>query len=285
MKVVKSPAEMKNLSMTLQRAGSSVALVPTMGALHKGHLSLLERANDQCDCSVMSIFVNPVQFGPKEDFNKYPRPFEADCELAEKAGCDYVFAPSADDMYPANYTTYVNVEHISETLCGAARPGHFRGVTTVVLKLFNIVNPQVAVFGQKDAQQVLVIKRMVRDLNLSVNIDVAPIFRETDGLATSSRNVYLTSDERQGAPCMYRGLKAAENLFTAGEHSAKVLSDAVRTSIRQTSSLEIEYVEIADTLQIRPVETVLSSALIAVACRTKQSNTRLIDNIVIGGSL
>jgi pantoate--beta-alanine ligase len=176
MKIVKSPAEMKNLSMTMQRSGSSVGLVPTMGALHKGHVSLLDRIKDTCDFSVMSIFVNPVQFGPKEDFQKYPRPFDDDCEIAEKAGCDVIFAPSKEDMYPENYFTYVNVENITDGLCGASRPGHFRGVATVVLKFFNIVMPQIACFGQKDAQQVLVIKRMVHDLNLSVTIDVAPIY-------------------------------------------------------------------------------------------------------------
>jgi pantoate--beta-alanine ligase len=285
MKIVKSPAEMKNLSMTIQRSGSSVGLVPTMGALHKGHVSLLDRIKKVCDFSVMSIFVNPVQFGPMEDFQKYPRPFEADCELADKAGCDVIFAPSKEDMYPENYCTYVNVEDITDGLCGASRPGHFRGVATVVLKFFNIIMPQIASFGQKDAQQVLIIKRMVHDLNLSVTIDVAPIFREESGLALSSRNVYLSSAERDAAPLIYKGLNNAFTQFNAGVLRADTLVNAVKTVIGQSPLLEIEYVELVDTLKIKPVTSVASTALIAVACRTKESRTRLIDNIVIGGTL
>ncbi len=285
MKIVRSPAEMKNLSMTMQRSGSSVGLVPTMGALHKGHISLLDRINDTCDFSVMSIFVNPVQFGPKEDFQKYPRPFDADCELAEKAGCDVIFAPSKEDMYPENYCTYVNVEDITDGLCGTSRPGHFRGVATVVLKFFNIVMPQIACFGQKDAQQVLVIKRMVHDLNLSVTIDVAPIFREESGLAMSSRNVYLSGAERVDAPLIYKGLTDAAAQYSNGVTKSDTLKNTVTTAIGQSPLLEIEYVELVDTLKIKPVTSVTSAALIAVACRTKESRTRLIDNIVIGGTL
>jgi pantoate--beta-alanine ligase len=285
MKIVKSPTEMKNLSMTMQRSGSSVGLVPTMGALHKGHISLLDRIKSTCDFSVMSIFVNPVQFGPKEDFQKYPRPFDVDCELAEKAGCDVIFAPSKEDMYPENYCTYVNVEDITGGLCGASRPGHFRGVATVVLKFFNIVMPQVASFGQKDAQQVLVIKRMVHDLNLSVIIDVAPVFREESGLAMSSRNVYLSGAEREAAPLIYKGLTSAVTQFNEGVVKSDALINAVTTVIRQSPLFEIEYVELVDTVKIKPVTSVTSGALIAVACRTKESRTRLIDNIVIGGTL
>jgi pantoate--beta-alanine ligase len=285
MKIVKSPAEMKNLSTTMQRSGSSVGLVPTMGALHKGHISLLERVKGVCDFSVMSIFVNPVQFGPNEDFKKYPRPFDADCEMAEKAGCDVIFAPSKEDMYPENYCTYVNVEDITDRLCGASRPGHFRGVSTVVLKFFNIVMPQVASFGQKDAQQVLVIKRMVHDLNLSVTIDVAPILREESGLAMSSRNAYLSSAERDAAPLIYKGLCNAVAQFNAGVTKSDVLINVVRNVIGESSLLDIEYVELVDTVKIKPVVSVSSAALIAVACRTKESRTRLIDNIVVGGIL
>jgi len=285
MKIIKSVAEMKNLSSTIHRSGSSIGLVPTMGALHKGHLSLLERINNCCDYSVMSIFVNPAQFGPKEDFSKYPRPFDIDCEKAQAAGCDAVFAPSDDEMYPKNYSTYVNVENITERLCGASRPGHFRGVTTVVMKLFNIVNPQVAVFGQKDAQQVIVLKRMVHDLNMSINIDVAPIVREDDGLAMSSRNMYLTQEEHRDALMIYKGIKAAQDIYIAGERSSNVLNDAVRNEIMKSELIDIEYVEIFDTVQLQKMEYVLSPALIAAACRTKQSKTRLIDNCVIGGTL
>lgn len=285
MKVVKSPVEMKNLSLTLQSSGGTVGLVPTMGALHEGHLSLLRRAKSVCDYSVMSVFVNPTQFGPNEDFQKYPRPFDADCELAEKSGCDYLFAPSKEDMYPSHYNTYVSVENITGRLCGAARPGHFRGVTTVVLKLFNIVNPQVAVFGQKDAQQVLVIKRMIQDLNLSVHIDVAPIIREADGLAMSSRNRYLTIEERKEAPGIYKGLTIANEKYSAGERDAKVLIDSIKSVYQDMKLIDAEYIEVVDTVDLNPLSVVSSTALVAVACRTKQSKTRLIDNIIIGGAI
>lgn len=285
MKIVRTVAEMKNLSCTFQKSGSSVGLVPSMGALHRGHMSLLERVNNMCDCSVMSIFVNPIQFGPKEDFSQYPRPFDKDCEMAEAAGCDVIFAPAKEEMYPQNYSTYVDVEDITARLCGASRPGHFRGVATVVLKLFNIVNPQVAVFGQKDAQQVLVLKRMARDLNLSVNIEVAPIIREEDGLALSSRNVYLTKDERAAAVTISSGIHIAEKLYNGGERSSKVLIEAVRNEIMSSGLLDTEYIDISDTVKLQPAETVLSKALLAVACRTKQSRTRLIDNCVLGGTL
>jgi pantoate--beta-alanine ligase len=285
MKIVSSPIEMKNLSLTLQRGGCTVGLVPTMGSLHKGHLSLLERIRTACDYSVMSIFVNPTQFGPKEDFNKYPRPFEADCVLAESAGCDFLFAPSEKDIYPNPYNTYVSVENITEKLCGAIRPGHFRGVTTVVLKFFNIINPQIAVFGQKDAQQVVVIKRMVQDLNMSIAIDVAPIIRESDGLAMSSRNAYLTLAERSEASLIYKGLAAAEDKFSNGERFTDALKSAINSIFHQFTHMEVEYIEIVDALQMAPLETISSTALIAVACRTKHSKTRLIDNIVLGGAL
>ncbi len=285
MKVVKSPVEMKNLSLTLQSRGGTIGLVPTMGALHKGHLSLLKRAKSVCDYSVMSIFVNPTQFGPHEDYQKYPRPFDADCELAEKSGCDYLFAPSKEDMYPSHYNTYVSVENITERLCGASRPGHFRGVTTVVLKFFNIINPQVAVFGQKDAQQVLVIKRMVQDLNLSVHIDVAPIIREADGLALSSRNQYLTIDERKDAPEIFKGLTIANEKYSTGERNGKNLIDSIKSHYQNMKLIDTEYIELVDTVDLNLLTVVSQTALVAVACRTKQSKTRLIDNIIIGGAL
>jgi pantoate--beta-alanine ligase len=285
MKIVRSPIEMKNLSLTLQRGGSTVGFVPTMGALHQGHLSLLEKATLQCDYTIMSIFVNPTQFGPSEDFQKYPRPFDADCKLAEKAGCDFLFAPSQQDMYPAHYNTYVSVENITDRLCGAIRPGHFRGVATIVLKFFNIINPQIAIFGQKDAQQVLILKRMVQDLNLSVHIDMAPIIRESDGLAMSSRNNYLRTDEREEAPGIYEGLLAAEEKYAAGERKSEVLINSIKEVYKKFSIIDIEYIEIVDLIGLEPLETISSKALIAVACRTKQSKTRLIDNLFVGGAL
>ena len=285
MKIVKSPAEMKNLSLTHQRGGRTVGLVPTMGALHQGHLSLLAIAKRDADLAVMSIFVNPTQFGPQEDFQEYPRSFEADCAKAEAAGCDIIFAPSVSDMYPQHYNTYVTVEGITETLCGKYRPGHFRGVTTVVLKLFNIVNPNVAVFGQKDAQQVLVLKRMIHDLNCSVKLQIAPVVREPDGLALSSRNLYLTSSERANAPLIYRGLSKASELYQNGERSVSVLYQVIYEEYSNSEMLEIEYIELVDIVELKPVTIITSPVLVAVACRTLESKTRLIDNIVLGGAL
>jgi pantoate--beta-alanine ligase len=233
----------------------------------------------------MSIFVNPTQFGPTEDYQKYPRLFEQDCEMAKAAGCEVVFAPSVSDMYPQNYNTYVNVEKITDTLCGASRPGHFRGVATVVLKLFNIVNPQIAVFGQKDAQQVLTIKRMVRDLNCSDKIETAPIFRESDGLAMSSRNTYLTEVERKEAPLIYMSLKKAEELYFSGERNASVFKQIIADNLKHAVSFAPEYIELVDTLLLEPVSVLNSTTLVALACRMRESGTRLIDNSVLGGSL
>lgn len=285
MKIVRSSAEMKNLSLTYQMSGRTVSLVPTMGALHKGHLSLLDIARKSSDISVMSIFVNPTQFAPNEDFNKYPRVFEKDCDLASKSGCDIIFAPSVEDMYPPHYSTYISVENITANLCGASRPNFFRGVATVVLKLFNIVNPQIAIFGQKDAQQLLVIKKMVRDLNLSVKIEAAPIIREENGLAMSSRNAYLTDAEKIGATLIGKSLKMVRELYNQGERNAAILKDIVRKELTSSSLLAPEYIEIVDTLEIKPIETLTSTSLVAIACRTQESGTRLIDNTVLGGTL
>ncbi|NLG15762.1 MAG: pantoate--beta-alanine ligase [Fibrobacter sp.] len=285
MKIVKSVMEMKNLCLTYQRSGKTIGLVPTMGALHRGHLSLLERAGSQTDITAMSLFVNPTQFGPQEDFQKYPRLFEQDCSKAQGAGCDILFAPTVKEMYPEPYFTFVSVERITETLCGAKRPGHFRGVATVVLKLFNIVNPQVAVFGQKDAQQVAVIKRMVHDLNLSIKIDVAPIVREDDGLAMSSRNAYLTQSERSEVHLISAGLKKAEALYSSGERDAGAIKDAVRKEYSRAGFFNPEYIEVADTVFLKPAEKISVPVILAVACVTRESKTRLIDNIVLGGSL
>ena len=285
MEIIVSPDEMSEYSRFIQKQGKSVALVPTMGALHEGHLSLCAVAKQRVECAVMSIFVNPTQFGPQEDFSKYPRPFDVDCAKAKSAGCDIVFAPAKDAMYPQGYATYVTVESITDRLCGKSRPGHFRGVTTVVLKLFNIVNPQVAIFGQKDAQQVLVIKRMVKDLNHPVQIEVAPIIRESDGLAMSSRNVYLTPDERVEAPVIFRSLSHAVKLCKEGVRESSVLRSEIKNMITASKYISIEYAEIVDTDNLSSPEHVPSPALIAIACRTSQSGTRLIDNVVVGGTL
>jgi pantoate--beta-alanine ligase len=256
-----------------------------MGALHAGHLSLARLSKTRCDVTVMSIFVNPIQFGPTEDYQQYPRPFSSDCEKAEATGCDVVFAPEQSDMYPSEYATYVNVERITGSLCGASRPGHFRGVSTVVLKFFNIIQPYVAVFGQKDAQQVVVIKRMVSDLNLQIQIVAAPIIREPDGLAMSSRNIYLTSEERPFAADIYRGLSAASTLFNKGERSARRLKESIAQLLSESALFSTEYIEIVSAVTLQPLDAVKGPALIAVAVRTKLSKTRLIDNIVLGGDL
>jgi pantoate--beta-alanine ligase len=285
MEIIKNPLDMQRRSLEVRLAGKRIGFVPTMGALHEGHLSLLDIAANSSDIVVMSIFVNPTQFGPAEDFTKYPRPFDDDCRLAEGRGCDIVFAPSAAAMYPDGFQTFVNVEEVTGPLCGRSRPGHFRGVSTVVMKFLNIVQPDVAVFGQKDAQQAIVIRRMVDDLNVPVRIVVAPIVREPDGLAMSSRNRYLTPEERSGAGAISAGIDAARSLYETGERSTAVLRGVVEKKCCQSNVFTIEYIELVDTVRLQPKTTVEGQMLLAVACRTKQSNTRLIDNIVLGGSL
>jgi pantoate--beta-alanine ligase len=285
MDIIRSIEKMRNLSSSLRMQGKRIAFVPTMGALHQGHASLLDIARKNGDVVVMSIFVNPTQFGPAEDFSKYPRPFESDCEKAKMHQCDIVFAPESSEMYPKDYQTFVTVEEISKPLCGACRPGHFKGVATIVLKLFNIVQPNVAVFGQKDAQQVLVIRQMVKDLHVPVEIIAAPIIREGDGLAMSSRNVYLTSEERKGVPVILKGLREAQTAFSKGERQAKALRNIIIQTYEESQMIKIEYIEIVDIKTVTPVEVISSTTLIAIACRTTQSNTRLIDNIILGGIL
>jgi pantoate--beta-alanine ligase len=285
MKIVTSPSDMKSLSLAYRKAGRTIGFVPTMGALHEGHLSLLAAARAICDIVVMSIFVNPTQFGPSEDFSTYPRPFDADCAQAEQNGCDVVFAPAKENMYPKGYSTYVNVETITDVLCGARRPGHFKGVCTVVLKLFNIVSPHIAVFGQKDLQQCMVIKRMVQDLVVSVRLVFAPIVREHDGLAKSSRNVYLTKEERGEAPLLYKGLLKACAAYEAGERNAQNLKDGISHELRAARFFSTEYIDIVDLQSSLPVSEIKGPAGAAVAVRTGRSHTRLIDNILLGGTL
>src|ERR1700736_950049 len=223
MNVIRTIHEMRSASRAARVAGKCLGLVPTMGALHEGHLSLVRAAKEQCDAVAVSIFVNPLQFGPKEDFAKYPRTFERDCELLEKEAVDFLFAPAAEEMFPPRAVTYVTVEGLSEKLCGRSRPGHFRGVTTVVSKLFHIIEPDAAFFGQKDAAQVAIIRRMVRDLNMPVAVEVCPIIRESDGLALSSRNAYLKPGERKSALVLYRSLRRAQELFDRGERDSAQL--------------------------------------------------------------
>ncbi len=285
MRVVHEIDEMHRIGAEVRRAGKTIGFVPTMGALHAGHASLIDLAASRTDIRVVSIFVNPTQFGPNEDYEKYPRTLERDCEIARAHGCDIVFAPDAAKMYPATYGTSVEVTGITSVLCGASRPGHFRGVATVVTKLFNIVGPDFAVFGQKDAQQVLVIRRMVRDLNMPVELIIGPTVRESDGLAMSSRNRYLTPAERTDAPALYAGLMAAHAAFDQGERDVERLIAAAREVHDRAPLLSIEYLEVVDTVDLQPLLRVTDKALMAVAARTTESRTRLIDNVVLGGEL
>ncbi len=259
--------------------------MPTMGSLHEGHLSLLRIAQEEADEVVMSVFVNPTQFGPNEDFERYPRDLEADCVVAEKEGCDFLFTPPTEQMYPSPEGTFVTVEGLTRVLEGEARPTHFRGVTTIVAKLLNIVTPDVTVFGQKDAQQVIVIRKMIADLNMHYRIVVAPTVRESDGLALSSRNRYLSDRERKEAPIIYEGLSRAVELFQNGEKSAERLRKAVAEDYKRFSVIRSEYLALADPDTLQPIYTEVVSGLLAVACRTEETGTRLIDNVVLGGTL
>lgn len=276
MKIVSDIREMQQLAGHYRQQGKTIGFVPTMGYLHEGHLSLMRRTRPQCDILVVSIFVNPTQFGPNEDFERYPRDFERDERLCREVGVDVVFYPTADAMYPRPYLTYVHVEKLSETMCGASRPGHFRGVTTVVTKLFNIVQPHIAVFGQKDYQQSLIIRQMVRDLNFDVEIDVAPIVREADGLAMSSRNKYLSPEERQQALVLYRSLTRAEELIREGERNVDTLLQAMQTVISEAPDARIDYIAIVDAETLEPLSTVRHNTVIALAVYI--GTTRLIDN-------
>lgn len=254
-----------------------VALVPTMGALHAGHMSLMGLARDRAEVSIASIFVNPLQFGPSEDLSKYPRPVEADIALLEGAGIDAVFLPPVAELYPEDASTFVVEESVSLPLCGAVRPGHFRGVATVVLKLFNIVTPDIAVFGQKDAQQCVVIERMVRDLNLRIDIVRGPIVREPDGLALSSRNIYLDAADRRAAPAIFASLEAARLAFEAGERNAETLAGIGRAVLAAEPRLKLQYWEVRHPESLAAIETIgPAGALFAVAAHL--GTTRLIDN-------
>jgi len=294
------------MSRSARRQGKRLGLVPTMGALHEGHLSLVRAARTNSDVVAVSIFVNPTQFGPNEDFTRYPRNLENDCAMLEREDVDFVFAPSAEEMYPRATApllakdarngapsevmypkkvpsesggTWVTVEGLSERLCGKSRPGHFRGVSTIVAKLFTIVEPDLAFFGQKDAAQVAVIKRMVRDLNFPVAIGVCPIVRESDGLALSSRNAYLSPDERKMALVLHASLQRAQKLFDDGERdAAKIASEAKKAFVWQPA-LRLDYFEIVDPDDLLPAATIKKRSLVAVAAFV--GNTRLIDNILL----
>jgi pantoate--beta-alanine ligase len=279
MEMITSIRAMQERALLWKRKGMRVGLVPTMGYLHDGHLSLVRIARSESDTVVVSIFVNPTQFLPGEDLDKYPRDVARDCRLCEEEGADVIFAPQAHDMYCADHSVIVEETDLSRGLCGVSRPGHFRGVTTVVAKLFNIVLPDVAVFGQKDAQQLRVVQRMVRDLDFAVRIVVGPIVREPDGLAMSSRNKYLSPAERREAPALHRALDLAESLFRAGARDASAIREAMRQVLGKVPGLAIEYIEIVDNDDLTPVQDIQRDVLVALAVRI--GPTRLIDNCVL----
>lgn len=280
MLVLKTIAEARSACARIRAAGKTLGLVPTMGALHPGHLSLVRAAQTSCDAVAVSIFVNPTQFGPKEDFGSYPRSFEQDCRALEAAGVDLVFAPSVEEMYPSGASTIVEVAGLSERLDGASRPGHFRGVATVVAKLFHIFAPDHAFFGQKDAAQVAVLRKMVRDLRFAVQLDVCPTVREPDGLALSSRNRNLNREQRRQALVLSRALLAVQRLAEGGERdSAKLIAEGLRI-LGEEPAVQLDYCSIVDPATLEDVPDISRGALVAVAARV--GSTRLIDNLLLG---
>jgi pantoate--beta-alanine ligase len=276
MEIIRSPAAMTAWSASRSAAGQTIALVPTMGYFHEGHLSLMRLAARQADCVVVSHFVNPIQFGPTEDLARYPRNFDGDAELASREQVEILFAPDAADMYHQDFQTRITVTVLSNGLCGAGRPGHFEGVATVVAKLFNIIRPRLAVFGEKDLQQLAVIRRLTADLNWPVGIVAHPIVRELDGLAMSSRNAYLSPAERQAAPCLWQAITLARNLAAQGMTDARLLRAEAGKLLTAVPAVKIEYVEIVNQDTLQPQETVNRSSRLALAVRI--GRTRLIDN-------
>jgi len=276
-KIVDKIKDMQSLSNKIRKEGRSISFVPTMGALHEGHLSLMRTAKEKCDFLVVSIFVNPTQFGPGEDFNKYARDLEGDIKKISIIGVDAVFFPDVDEIYPEGYETYIEVEELQKPLCGQYRPGHFKGVATVVLKLFNIVKPDVAVFGEKDYQQLLIIKKMVRDLHLEIEIVGMPIIREKDGLAMSSRNAYLSDEDRSKALALSKSLTEIKNMFNDGNKDTSELVKAGTGVLKKNSVSAIDYLEIRDGTRLEKPRVAKNGDIAAVAARI--GNARLIDNI------
>lgn len=279
MHVIHAVREMHNWVYLLKKSGKKIGFVPTMGYLHKGHLELLKFARGECDVLVCSIFVNPTQFGPGEDYAAYPRDLERDTELAEWAGVHCLFFPDVSEVYPSGYRAFVEVELLSDKLCGAFRPGHFRGVATVVAKLLNIVQPDEAYFGEKDAQQLVIVRKMVTDLNFPVTVRSFPTVREADGLAMSSRNVYLSDEERTQATVLYRALRRVQEMVSGGESDASRVLAAVRADIAEAPAVEVEYVQVVDATTLQDVPTIRGKVLIALAARVGRA--RLIDNVTI----
>ncbi|QZY56072.1 pantoate--beta-alanine ligase [Crassaminicella profunda] len=277
--VVEAVKKIREVIEKEKREGKKIGLVPTMGYLHEGHLSLIRKAKEENDFVVVSVFVNPTQFGEGEDYESYPRELERDSKLAKSAGADLVFHPSVAEMYPKGYNTYVETYKITDKLCGASRPGHFRGVTTVVCKLFNIVVPHRAYFGQKDAQQVVVIKQMVRDLNMDLEIIPCPIVREEDGIALSSRNTYLNDEERKAGLILSKSLFKSKEMIENGERDGLKIKDFIINNIQTEPLAKIDYVEVVDAENLQDIEKLQGEVLIALA--VKFGNTRLIDNMRI----
>lgn len=280
MEIVSAISELREQISEWKKAGYSVGLCPTMGYLHEGHASLMRNSVMSCDKTVASVFVNPIQFGPGEDLSTYPRDFERDCKVLEKEGVDLVFHPEDSEMYNENFCTFVDITTLSDTLCGASRPVHFRGVCTVITKLLNTVKPDKIFFGQKDAQQLAIIRRMVRDLNFDVDVVGCPIVREADGLAKSSRNSYLSEDEHRAALVLSRTIRLGQALVAEGERNSKALLDAMKENLRKEPMADVEYVEVVDGLEMQPVSTFKDGDLVAMAVRI--GSTRLIDNFTVG---
>lgn len=272
-------ADVRSAVSAARRDRKSIGFVPTMGALHAGHASLIRTARTRADFTAVSIFVNPLQFGPNEDFSRYPRTFDADRELCGAVGADLIFAPSKQEMYPDGYSTWVDVQGLGDHLCGASRPGHFRGVATVVLKLFNIVLPDVAFFGQKDAQQARILQKMAEDLNLLVRVEVLPTVREPDGLAMSSRNRYLDPSQRQQAVVLYRALQKASERFAAGERGVRQIEALLADEVASTPGARLDYARVVDAFTLLPITVIERPALAALAVFF--GTTRLIDNTTL----
>ncbi|PKM79187.1 MAG: pantoate--beta-alanine ligase [Firmicutes bacterium HGW-Firmicutes-13] len=279
MEIIRTIPELKEKIRQIRASGKTIGFVPTMGYLHEGHLSLVRSAGKDCSFVVVSIYVNPIQFGVGEDFEEYPRDLTGDAMLCEKEGVDLIFAPSDKDMYPRGYVTFVDVENLTEGLCGRNRPGHLRGVTTVVTKLFNLVEPHKAYFGQKDAQQALVLKKMVEDLNMNLELIISATVREEDGLAMSSRNTYLSEKERKAGLVLYKSLQKAEELIERGCRKSQDIIREMENIINQEPLVQIDYVEIVDTTDLKRIEELKERVLIALA--VKVGKTRLIDNIMV----
>ena len=280
MQIIEKAKEMQYICEKIRNSGKKIGFVPTMGALHEGHLSLVRKAREENEVVVVSIFVNPIQFGPNEDYNRYPRTFESDCEKLKKESVDYLFFPSVEEMYPAGFETYVSLRKLPNHLCGLSRPGHFDGVATVVTKLFNIVKPHKSYFGQKDYQQAKIIERMVRDLNIDTEVIMMPIVRESDGLAMSSRNAYLNPEERKKAICLYKSLLKAKEMIEGKEKSPEKIKEEMKKLILEIApDAKIDYISIVNPQTLDDVSEIKDTVVVALAVFI--GSTRLIDNFII----